>query len=57
MGKGVWQNQDPSRNGLGQVQGRARRAGPGQGITSEDGALIRVESTQLALIKYDNTMA
>ena len=52
LSKGVWQNQDPFRNGLGQVQGGATRAGPVQGITSEDGALIRAESTQLALIKY-----
>ena len=38
------------RTGSGQVQGRARRAWPGQCVTSEDGALIRVEATHFVLI-------
>ena len=34
------------RTGSGQAQGRAIRAGPGQCMTSEDGARIRDEVTQ-----------
>ena len=54
LGKGMYGSQDPFRTGLWQVQGRTRRARPGQCTTSDDGALISVESTQwIFFLKYD----